>query len=236
MHTLSALFNERTWQGLELWQAVWLSGSCLTRGRAAGRLQDLQQIKDRENWYLPKFSADDAPDWNPGRFVRSRQLTLGLREVRQAQRCRSLIPMAGASGGAPGGSAADGPCIRRLRAVDAPTRPALRAQVVVEAEISRDKVPLRNAYKHVGQRASLRINSGVEHSLLGAPSAAAALVHGAWRSAPWPLVRSGARRGLHVVQSQGPPGKHVLLKLMPGVTVDTAMGKALLHKTTPAAF
>ncbi len=120
--------------------------------------------------------------------------------------------------------------------MDAPTRPALRAQVVVEAEISRDKVPLRNAYKHVGQRASLRINSGVEHSLLGAPSAAAALVHGAWRSAPWPLVRSGARRGLHVVQSQGPPGKHVLLKLMPGVTVDTAMGKALLHMTTPAAF
>lgn len=45
----------------------------------------------------------------------------------------------------------------------------MRRQVVVEAEISRDKVPLRNAYKHVGQRASLRVNSGVEHSLLGAP-------------------------------------------------------------------
>ena len=40
----------------------------------------------------------------------------------------------------------------------------------MEAEISRDKVPLRNAYKHVGQRASLRISSGVEHSLLGAKS------------------------------------------------------------------
>ena len=40
--------------------------------------------------------------------------------------------------------------------------------MVVEAEISRDKVPLRNAYKHVGQRAALRINSGIEHSLQGA--------------------------------------------------------------------
>jgi len=70
----------------------------------------------------------------------------------------------------------DGPGTRRLSAVDGPTRPALRAQVVVEAEISRDKVPLRNAYKHVGQRAALRINSGVEHSLLGAPSAAGAPV------------------------------------------------------------
>lgn len=44
--------------------------------------QDLEQYKDRANWYLPKFSADDAPDWNPGRFVRSRQLAPGLREVR----------------------------------------------------------------------------------------------------------------------------------------------------------
>ena len=50
----------------------------------------------------------------------------------------------------------------------APRIPYVVCQVVVEAEISRDKVPLRNAYKHVGQRASLRISSGVEHSLLGA--------------------------------------------------------------------
>ena len=49
-----------------------------------------------------------------------------------------------------------------------PHVPHAVCQVVVEAEISRDKVPLRNAYKHVGQRASLRVSSGVEHSLLGA--------------------------------------------------------------------
>ncbi|KAL4855062.1 Fruit protein [Chlorella vulgaris] len=34
-------------------------------------------------------------------------------------------------------------------------------EVVLECEISREKVPLRNAYKHVGQRASVRVNSGV---------------------------------------------------------------------------
>ena len=49
--------------------------------------QDLEQYKDRANWYLPKFSADDAPDWNPGRFVRSRQLAPGLREVRGTAGC-----------------------------------------------------------------------------------------------------------------------------------------------------
>ncbi len=43
--------------------------------------QDLLQYKDRDQWYLPKFVADDAPDWNPGRFLRSRQLAPGVREV-----------------------------------------------------------------------------------------------------------------------------------------------------------
>ncbi|PSC74147.1 hypothetical protein C2E20_2793 [Micractinium conductrix] len=33
-------------------------------------------------------------------------------------------------------------------------------EVVVECQVSREKVPLRNAYKHIGQRASLRVNSG----------------------------------------------------------------------------
>ena len=43
--------------------------------------QDLLQYKDRDRWYLPTFAADDAPDWNTGRFVRSRQLAPGVREV-----------------------------------------------------------------------------------------------------------------------------------------------------------
>ncbi|PRW60867.1 hypothetical protein C2E21_1253 [Chlorella sorokiniana] len=38
-------------------------------------------------------------------------------------------------------------------------------EVVVECEISREKVPLRNAYKHVGQRASVRVNSGVTYEV-----------------------------------------------------------------------
>ena len=44
-------------------------------------MQELLQYKDRDRWYLPTFAADDAPDWNQGRFVRSRQLAPGIREV-----------------------------------------------------------------------------------------------------------------------------------------------------------
>lgn len=40
-------------------------------------------------------------------------------------------------------------------------------KLVLEVEISRDKVPIRNGYRHVGQRARIRANSGVEHELLG---------------------------------------------------------------------
>lgn len=40
-------------------------------------------------------------------------------------------------------------------------------QVVLEAEISREQIPLRNAYRHVGQKASVRVNSGVEVVLPG---------------------------------------------------------------------
>lgn len=40
---------------------------------------------------------------------------------------------------------------------------------MVECEISREKVPLRNAYKRVGQRASVRVNSGVTYEV--SPSA-----------------------------------------------------------------
>jgi hypothetical protein len=83
--------------------------------------EDLMQIKDRDQWYVARFCADDAPDWNPGRFVQSKQLAPNTKLV------------------------------------------------VLDAEISREKVPLRNAYKHVGQRARVRVNSGVEHELTGAP-------------------------------------------------------------------
>lgn len=79
--------------------------------------EDLKQYKDRDQWYVARFVADDAPDWNPATFLRSRQVTPGLRSV------------------------------------------------VVEAEISREKVPLRNAYKNVGQKASIRVNSGPNREL-----------------------------------------------------------------------
>ena len=43
-------------------------------------------------------------------------------------------------------------------------------EVVLEVEISRDKVPIRNAYKHAGQRASVRVNSGMDRELQGTAS------------------------------------------------------------------
>ena len=39
--------------------------------------------------------------------------------------------------------------------------------IVLEVEISRDKVPIRNAYKHVGQRASVRVESGIDREVAG---------------------------------------------------------------------
>lgn len=42
--------------------------------------------------------------------------------------------------------------------------PGMRC-VVMDVEISRERVPLRNAYKAAGQRACVRVNSGVEYQL-----------------------------------------------------------------------
>ena len=41
--------------------------------------------------------------------------------------------------------------------------------LTLEVEASRDKVPIRNGYRHVGQRARIRVNGGVEHELVSAP-------------------------------------------------------------------
>ena len=49
------------------------------------------------------------------------------------------------------------------------TTPGLQT-VVLEIEISRDRVPIRNAYKHVGQLAAVRVNGGVDRSLKGVTS------------------------------------------------------------------
>ncbi len=39
---------------------------------------------------------------------------------------------------------------------------------MLECEVSREKVPLRNAYRQIGQRASVRANSGVTAEALPA--------------------------------------------------------------------
>ena len=56
------------------------------------RAQDLLQYKDRDRWYLPTIHADDAPDWNAGRFLRSRQLAPGIREASQLLPCTATCP------------------------------------------------------------------------------------------------------------------------------------------------
>ena len=89
-------------------------------------LQDLVQYKDRDKWYLPKFAADDAPDWNPAQLVEVKQQAPGLREV------------------------------------------------ILKAEVSREHIPIRNAYKHVGQRAQVRVKSGASAELTGMYFAASA--------------------------------------------------------------
>jgi hypothetical protein len=43
--------------------------------------EDLWQYADRDQWYLAKFCAQDQPDWNPARFLRSSQLGPGIRCV-----------------------------------------------------------------------------------------------------------------------------------------------------------
>lgn len=53
-------------------------------------VQDLLQYAEREKWYTARFCADDAPDWNPATFVRSRQITPKLREVRY---CIPTMPL-----------------------------------------------------------------------------------------------------------------------------------------------
>lgn len=79
----------------------------------------MKQIAGRDQWYVARFIADDAPDWNPGKYLRTEEAGPELRSI------------------------------------------------IVEAEISREKVPLRNAYKHIGQRASLRVNSGPIREITG---------------------------------------------------------------------
>lgn len=86
-------------------------------------LQDLKQFKDRDEWYIARFAANDAPDFNPGTFLASKDAALDLRTVS------------------------------------------------VAAEISRESVPLRNAYMHVGQKCSIRVNNGPIRELTGAPFA-----------------------------------------------------------------
>lgn len=92
----------------------------LTAKEAEELETDKRKLEERESWYVARFVADDAPDWNAATFVSSRNLANGL----------DLVEL--------------------------------------DIEIGRERVPLRNAYRHVGQRASIRVNNGPELELLPA--------------------------------------------------------------------
>lgn len=83
-------------------------------------------------------------------------------------------------------------------------------EVVLEVEISRERVPLRNAYRHIGQTASVRVNGGVElevsgggHPALFCPAAVQrkhpALGPGIPRPSSPPLLPSAAANLLEAV-------------------------------------
>ncbi len=67
---------------------------------------------------------------------------------------------------------------------------------MVECEISREKVPLRNAYLHVGQRAAVRVNSGVAHEVApAAPPFPQVGEEGGWHAAMAPACAAVLRSG-----------------------------------------
>ncbi len=98
-----------------------LRASQHTQGRQQSLDVQDEEIKGRDQWYIARFVADDAPDWNAGQYLRTE-----------------------------------------------PAGPNHRT-VIFEAEVSRERVPLRSAYKHVGQRAAIRVNSGPTRELTGMP-------------------------------------------------------------------
>ena len=149
------------------------------------------QFPDRIRWYEAKFCASDMPDWNKGAFVRSRDVAPGLRSVMMGACVTSMHEYAWHqhdSAWLELGSVTDwhqhDSAWLGLRSVfleyehgswltssllvpPVPHHLVPLRSVVLECEVSREKVPLRNAYKCVGQRASVRVNSGVEYQLTG---------------------------------------------------------------------
>lgn len=52
------------------------------------------QFADRDNWYVAKFAADDAPDWNPATIVSNQPLIPGVRLVTlEVEASRERVPL-----------------------------------------------------------------------------------------------------------------------------------------------
>ena len=55
---------------------------------------DLMQYADRDKWYVAKFAADDAPDWNPAAILSNDPLIPGVRLVRiEVEASRERVPL-----------------------------------------------------------------------------------------------------------------------------------------------
>lgn len=74
-------------------------------------------LANRANWYEAKWCAVDQPEWNPGSFLSSTQVTPDLKLLS------------------------------------------------IEVEISRERIALLNAYKRIGQKASIRVVNGMEYEV-----------------------------------------------------------------------
>jgi hypothetical protein len=58
------------------------------------RQADLLQFPDRDEWYVAKFAADDAPDWNPAELVANEPLIPGVRVLTLAvEASRERVPL-----------------------------------------------------------------------------------------------------------------------------------------------
>ncbi len=103
---------------------------------------NLWQFEDRHRWYLPKYSADDAPDWQPAQFVSSHELFPGVREVVldiEIGRERVCVGVKRWCGGC----------------------------VMFFYICTLSQVPLRNAYRRIGQSLMLRVNGGEDAMVPG---------------------------------------------------------------------
>ncbi|KAJ9530114.1 hypothetical protein QJQ45_023373, partial [Haematococcus lacustris] len=171
---------------------------------SADLTEDLLQFPDRLKWYESKFCADTMPDWNAARQAdlgrhswlpsSTPHRSAGILADRTASAAHSsplyspgpaasscqLQPAMRLQPPAPDALQPPAPLTQprgspRLLLAVRDVAPGLR-ELALEVEISRERVPLRNAYRGVGQRASLRVVGNLDRQLTGHPLTAPPLL------------------------------------------------------------